>query len=103
MNDGSPALAKNPPVALPVHRADYSGLISLARVLRAIGGTTQVETSAILPACYPSLSSNRAIDVDHGRYDGLKKFQGPTGVQNSAILQVFRGSHCCKGNRINGT
>ena len=29
--------------------------------------------------------------------------RGPTGVQNSGILQVFRGSHCCKGNRINGT
>ena len=25
-------------------------------------------------------------------------FQGPTGVQNSANLSVFRGSYCYKGN-----
>ena len=29
--------------------------------------------------------------------------QGPTGVQNLAFLRRFRGSHCCKGNRINET
>jgi hypothetical protein len=32
-----------------------------------------------------------------------EQFQGPTGVQNLAFLRRFRGSHCCKGNRINGT
>src|SRR6266404_4612376 len=42
-------------------QADYSGLISVERVLRAIGGTTQVETSAILPACYLSNLHSRAI------------------------------------------
>ncbi len=31
------------------------------------------------------------------------QFQGPTGVQNSGSLSGFRGSHCCKGNQINGT
>jgi len=31
------------------------------------------------------------------------KVQGPTGVQNWAFLRVFRVSHWCKGNRINGT
>src|ERR1700687_2779864 len=33
---------------------------------------------------------------------GSPHIQGPTGVQNSAILRVFRVSHCYKGNRING-
>jgi hypothetical protein len=61
MSDGSPALAKNPPAALPGAQADYSGLISVERVLRAIGGTTQVETSATLPACYLSNLHSRAI------------------------------------------
>src|SRR6266403_347018 len=42
-------------------QADYSGLISVERVLRAIGWATQVETSAILPACYLSNLHSRAI------------------------------------------
>jgi hypothetical protein len=31
------------------------------------------------------------------------RFQGPTGVQNSVNLSVFRGPQCFKGNQINGT
>ena len=34
---------------------------------------------------------------------GCAEFRGPTRVQNLAFLHCFRVSHCCKGNRINGT
>jgi hypothetical protein len=44
-------------------QADYSGLISLERVLHSIGGTTQV-CSAILPARYLSQPEGRQFKSD---------------------------------------
>jgi MFS family permease len=47
------------------------------------------------------------VVLDKGQEDdwfgSIPIFWGPTGVQNSANLSVFRGSQCYKGNQINGT
>ncbi len=68
-----------------------------ARRLRSNGvlGSMQERSSwiSVTQACPNNLCHPR----------GSPQFQGPTGVQNLAFSRRFRGSHWCKGNRINGT
>jgi hypothetical protein len=57
-----------------------------------------VRTSRVLVHWHPS------APIEYVTASSLSKIlQGPTGVQNLPILRVLRVSHCCKGNRINGT
>src|SRR6266853_1405892 len=73
----------------------YSGVLGHVPVT----GQRQRRGSLNFSGVLRFLVTHGPIDLGHFRGSA----QGPTGVQNLAILWVFRVSHCYKGNRINGT
>src|ERR1700688_4410129 len=55
-----------------------------------------------IDAVYYCSGEHSASEVPH-KNPVTRPIWGPTGLQNLSILRVFRVSHCCKGNRINGS
>src|SRR6266853_3102069 len=94
----------SPPVPLP--RSDHLKIHTSPLPAGQMVGNPKVGYNGVLGSMHERsswISVTQACPNNLCQLRGSGQNQGPTGVQNLAILRVFRVSHWCKGNRINGT